>query len=92
MVSKPIAKRSIPCPLGTCRGDQWCLHAVQAELAADSNGAPVVRATPIVVANVGEGEELLEHPPGSALQRLFEGGRALEELGHRSRIVRDVPV
>ena len=69
MASKPIAKRTIPCPLGTCREDQSCPDAVQATLAADGNGAPAVRVGPIVVGNDGDGEELLAHPPGIALLR-----------------------
>ena len=69
MASKPTSRRAIPCPLGTCREDQWCPHAVQAALAADGNGAPAVRATPIVAGNDGDGEEWLAHPPGIALRR-----------------------
>ena len=67
MASKPTSRRAIPCPLGTCHEDQWCPHAVQAALAADGNGAPAVRATPIVAGNDGDGEEWLAHPPGIAL-------------------------
>ena len=69
MASKPIVMRTIPYPLGTCNEDQWCPRAVQAELAVDSNGAPVVQTTPIVVGNVGGGAELLAYPPGIALQQ-----------------------
>ena len=69
MASKPIAKRTIPCPLGSCHEDQWCFHAVQAALAADGNGAPTVRVGPIEVGSNGDGEELLAHPPGIALRR-----------------------
>ena len=69
MASKPTSRRAIPYPLGTCREDQWCPHAVQAALAADGNGAPAVRATPIVAGNDGDGEEWLAHPPGIALRR-----------------------
>ena len=69
MASKPTSRRAIPCPLGTCREDQWCPHAVQAALAADGNGAPEVRETPIVAGNDGDGEEWLAHPPGIALRR-----------------------
>ena len=69
MASKPIAKRNIPCPLGTFREDQWCPHAVQAALAADGNEAPAVRMGPIEVGSNGDGEELLAHPPGIALRR-----------------------
>ena len=69
MASKKTSRRAIPCPLGTCREDQWCPHAVQAALAAAGNGAPAVRATPIVAGNDGDGEEWLAHPPGIALRR-----------------------
>ena len=67
MASKPTSRRAIPCPLGTCHEDQWCPHAVQAALAADGNGAPAVRATPIVAGDDGDGEEWLPHPSGIAL-------------------------
>ena len=69
MASKPTSRRAVPCPLGTCREDQWCPHAVQAALAAYGNGAPAVRATPIVAGNDGDGEEWLARPPGIALWR-----------------------
>ena len=69
MASKPTSRRAIPCPLGTCREDQWCPHAVQAALAADGNGAPAVRATPIMAGDDGDGEGWLAHPPGIALRR-----------------------
>ena len=69
MASKPTSRRAIPCPSGTCCEDEWCPHAVQAALAADGNGAPAVRATPIVAGNDGDGEEWLAHPPGIALRR-----------------------
>ena len=49
MASKPIAKRTIPWPLGTCHEGQWCSHAVQAALAADGNGAPAVQVGSIVM-------------------------------------------
>ena len=42
---------------------------MQAALAADGNGAPAVRATPIVAGNDDDGEEWLAHPPGIALWR-----------------------
>ena len=67
MASNPTSRRAIPCPLGTCSEDQWCPHAVQAALAADSNGTPAVRATPIVAGDDGDGEEWLVRPPGIAL-------------------------
>ena len=69
MASKPIAKRSIPCPLGTFREDQWCPHAVQAALAADGNGAPAARVGSIIVGSDGDGEELLAHPPRITLRQ-----------------------
>ena len=69
MVSKPTSRRAIPYPLGTCREDQWCPHAVQAALAANGNGAPAVRATPNVAGDDGDSEEWLAHPPGTALWR-----------------------
>ena len=81
MASKPTSRRAIPCPLGTCREDQWCPHAVQAALAADGNGAPAVRATPIVAGNDGDGEEWLAHPPGIALRQQTE-----EELALRREV------
>ena len=84
MASKPTSRRAIPCPLGTCREDQWCPHAVQAALAADGNGAPAVRATPIEAGNDGDGEEWLAHPLGIALRRQTEE----EELALR----REVPL
>ena len=68
MALKPTLRRAIPCPLGTYCEDQWCLHAVQAALAADGNGAPAVRATPIVAGDDSDGEEWLAHPPGIALR------------------------
>ena len=69
MASKPIAKRTIFYPLGTCHEDQWCPHTVQATLIANSNGAPVVRVGPIEVGSNGDGEELLTHPLGIALRQ-----------------------
>ena len=84
MASKPTSRRALPCPLGTCRQDQWCPHAVQAALAADGNGAPAVRATPIEAGNDGDGEEWLAHPLGIALRRQMEQ----EELALR----REVPL
>ena len=69
MESNPTSRRAIPCPLGTCREDQWCPHAVQAALAADGNGAPAVRATPIVAGNDGDCKKWLAHPPGIARRR-----------------------
>ena len=68
MALKPIAKRTIACPLGTCHEGQWCLDVVQVALATDGKEALPVKATPIVVGNMGEGEELLAHPPRIALQ------------------------
>ena len=67
MASKPIAKRTILCPLGICHEDQWCPYAVQAALAADGNGVPAVRVGLIEVGSNGHGEELLAHSPGIAL-------------------------
>ena len=64
MSSKPIAKRTVPCPLGTCCEDQWCPHAVQATLAVDSDGVPAVPAAPIVAENAGGSEEWFVHPMG----------------------------
>ena len=69
MALKPTLKMAIPCPLGICRKDQWCPHTVQAALAADGNGAPAVRATPILLGNDGDGEKWLGHTPGIALRR-----------------------
>ena len=69
MASKPTSRRAIPCPLGTCRKDQWCPHAAQVALAADGNGAPAVRATSIMVGNDGDSEEWLAHPLGIALRQ-----------------------
>ena len=69
MASKPIAKRTIHCPLGIYHEDQWCPHAVQAALAADGNGVPAVRVDPIEVGSNSDGEELHAHPPGIALRR-----------------------
>ena len=69
MASKPSARRTIPCPLETCHEDHWCSHAVEAALAADGNGVPVVRVGPIEVGSNGDGEELLTHPLGIALRR-----------------------
>ena len=40
-----------------------------AALAADGNGAPAVRATPIEAGNDGDGEEWLAHPLGIALRQ-----------------------
>ena len=57
---------------------------MQAALAANGNGAPAVRATPIVAANDGDGEEWLAHPLGIALRRQTEE----EELALR----REVPL
>ena len=68
MALKPTSRRAIPCPLGTYWEDQWCLHAVQAALAADYNGVPAVWATPIVAGDDGDGEEWLAHPPGIVLR------------------------
>ena len=84
MASKPTSRRAIPCPLGTCREDQWCPHAVQAALAADDNGAPAVRATPIEAGNDGNGEEWLAHPLGIVMRWQTEE----EELALR----REVPL
>ena len=67
MASKPIAKRSIPCPLGTYYKEQWCPHAVQAALTADNNGALTVRVALIVADNGNDDEGLLVHPLGIAL-------------------------
>ena len=64
MASKPIAKRTIPCPLGTCHEDQWCAHTVQAPLAANGNGVPAVQVGLIEVGSNSDGEELLLQPPG----------------------------
>ena len=69
MASNTTSRRAIPCPLGTYHENQWCPHAVQAVLAANGNGAPAVRVTPIVAGNDGDGEEWLAHPPGIALRR-----------------------
>ena len=78
MASKPIAKRTIACSLGTYCEDQWCPHAMQVALAADSNGALAVQVVPIVAGNDSDGEELLAHPLGIALQRqIGEGELAL---------------
>ena len=74
MESRPTSRRAIPCPLGNCRKDQWCPHAVQAALAADGNGAPAVRATPIVAGKDSDGEEWLAHPPGIVLRRQMGEG------------------
>ena len=41
---------------------------MQIALAADSNGAPVVRAILIKAKSDGDGEELLAHAPGIVLQ------------------------
>ena len=68
MASKTIAKRTVPCTLGTRHEDQWCPHAMQVALATDGNGAPAVRVGPIVVGNDGDGEELLAYPPGIVLR------------------------
>ena len=84
MVSKPTSRRAIPCPLGTCHEDQWCPYAVQAALVADGNRAPVVRVTPIMAGNDGNGKEWLAHPLRIALQR--QTGE--EELSFR----REVPL
>ena len=48
MELKPIARRTIPYPMGTCCKDQWCPHVMQTALATDGNGTPTVRATPIM--------------------------------------------
>ena len=69
MASKPIAKRNIPCSLGTCHEDKWCPHALQAVLAADNNGAPAFQVGPIKVGSNGDGEELLTHPFEIALRQ-----------------------
>ena len=69
MASKPIAKRTIPCTLGTYHEYRWCPHAVQAAMAADGNGVLAVRVGPIEVGSNGDGEELLAHPSGIALWR-----------------------
>ena len=57
MVWKPMAKSTIPYPLGTCHEDQRCPHAMQAVLVADNNGALAVRVGPIEVGSNGNGEE-----------------------------------
>ena len=72
MALKLMAKRTIPCSLGTCHEDQWCPHVVQTALAANIKGALAVRTTPIVAGNVGEGEELLAHPSGIVLRQQLE--------------------
>ena len=69
MASRPIAKRTIPYPLGTCHEDQWCPHAVRAAPVADGNRTLPVWVGPILVGNDGDGEELLAHPPGIGLWR-----------------------
>ena len=69
-------------PLRDLREDQWCPHAVQAALAADGNGAPAVRATPIVAGNDGDGKEWLAHPPGIAVRRQI----GEEELAFRHEV------
>ena len=53
---------------------------MQAALAANSNGAPAVWATPIVVGNDGDGEESLAHPLGIALWR--QTGKEELAFGH----------
>ena len=94
MSSKPIARRSIPCPLGTCPEDRWCPHALQAALAADGNGAPAVRATPIVAGKWAKAKSCFRIPLG--LRYCSDSKRRSSCFGARcqstSRMVCDVPV
>ena len=69
MASKPIVRRTIPCPFGIHCEDQWCPQPMQVALATDGNGEPAVQVGPIMVGNDGDGEELLAHPPKIALGR-----------------------
>ena len=72
-------------PWGPAASTNGVPHAVQTTLAADNDGAPAVRVTPIVVGKASDNEELLAHPLGIGLQ--LQSGE--EELALRCEVPLD---